>query len=127
MFFKRRNKDKPAPASDAPDAEKKDTGGDDAAAPQAPSPADGLSADALRRTADADGLGFKTTADLDPAEGPIGQERALSALDFGLKMRAADFNVLVVGPPGSGKRTAVRAQLAKITQSAATPPDWEPR
>lgn len=136
MFFKRRNKDLPAPANDAPKVEKTDnaSAGRETRAPQAVSAAgslsveglsvEGLSADALRRTVDADTLGFKTTADLDPADGPPGQDRALSALDFGLKMRAADFNVFVTGPRGAGKRTAVRAQLGKIAQSTGAPPDW---
>lgn len=130
MFFKRRNKDNQAPASDAPEPEKKDAGSGDGSASSTPSSvspapkAVGLSADALRRTVDADRLGFKTTADLEPADGLIGQERALSALDFGLKMRAPDFHVFVMGPPGSGKRTAVRAQLSKTTPSSAVPSDW---
>lgn len=122
MFFKRRNKDKAEPAG-TPDLKKNDVGGEGAAAapPHTPSR---LSVEKLRRTVDADGLGFKTTADLDPADGPIGQERAVSAIDFGLRMRAADFNLFVAGPPGSGKRTAVRAQIAKIAQTSTAPPDW---
>lgn len=122
MFFKRRNKDKADPA-DSPDFKKNDVGGE-AAAATPPSTPLGLSVEKLRRAVDADGLGFKTTADLDPADGPVGQERAVSAIDFGLRMRAADFNLFVVGPPGSGKRTAVRAQIAKIALTSAAPSDW---
>lgn len=123
MFFKRRNKDKAALADDAPDAGKKDAGSASGGA-DAQSASVGLSADALRRAVDPEALGFKTTADLDALEGPIGQDRAIAALDFGLRMRAPDFNVFVIGPPGAGKRTAVRVQLAKSAQSASTPPDW---
>ena len=123
MFFKRRNKEKPAEATDAPAAEKKETGAaTGGGGPSAGAP--GLAADTLRRTVDAASLGFKTTADLDPAEGLIGQERALAAIDFGLKMRASDFNIFVLGPPASGKSTAVSAHLAKVSQAADTPPDW---
>lgn len=124
MFFKRRNKDKSDPAGDAPDSQKTTDAGGDAAAAQAPPAGSGLGADALRRSVDADGLGFKTTADLEPADGPVGQERALAAVDFGLRMRAADFNLFVMGPPGAGKRSAVRTQIAKIAQTSAAPSDW---
>lgn len=67
---------------------------------------------------------FKTTADLEPASGPIGQERALEALDFGLAMRGTGFNILVSGAPGSGRRRAVKERVAAHMAKAATPADW---
>ena len=123
MFFKRRHKEKPAEAADTPEAEPQNDG-KAADGGGAPSQSQGLSADALRRSTDAASLGFKTTADLEPEDGPFGQDRALLDLDFGLKMRGRDFNIFVLGPPGSGKRTAVRAQLAKAARGAEPPPDW---
>ena len=125
MFFKRRNKEKPAEAADTPTAETKEDGkAADAGGPSSPG-GQGLSADALRRSVDAASLGFKTTADLEPDDGPLlGQDRALADLDFGLKMRGRDFNIFVLGPPGSGKRTAVRARLGTAARGAEPPPDW---
>ena len=40
-----------------------------------------LSADALYRRCDPDALGFRTTAELEPVDGLIGQGRAIEALE----------------------------------------------
>ena len=90
--------------------------------PQLPPPA--LAVGELRRTVDPAKLGFKTTAELDPITGLIGQDRALEALEFGMQMHAHDFNIFVLGPPASGKRTAIKAQLAAQAKDGKTPDDW---
>ncbi len=94
--------------------------------------ADGVPADlhlpllaaALRRTVDADSLGFKTTADLVPIDGLIGQDRALRAIQFGADMKAHDFNMFVLGPPSTGKSSAVKAYLAHKGRPDRQPSDW---
>ena len=127
MFFKRLSKSKstPSPAPAADETAKPDTA---AAVPvpalQASNGAQALAAADLRRTVDGKSLGFKTTADLKPTAGLIGQDRALKALDFGLSIKARDFNIFVLGPPGCGKSTAVRAHLAKAAAASETPSDW---
>lgn len=78
----------------------------------------------LRRTVDPESLGFKTTAELEPIYGLIGQERALKAIQFGANIKASDFNMFVLGPPASGKSTAVKSYLEKKAREAPTPPDW---
>jgi predicted ATP-dependent protease len=83
-----------------------------------------LSAAEVRRPVAASGLGFKTTGDLEPISGLIGQDRALRAIEFGTMMKAHDYNIFVLGPAASGKRTAVKAYLEKLGISAPTPPDW---
>ncbi|HEX2840931.1 Lon protease family protein [Hyphomicrobium sp.] len=123
MFFKRLTKNKSAPKSphtaDAETrSEQKSSSSASTSGAQALSPAE------LRRTVDPTSLGFKTTDNLDPATSPIGQDRALKAINFGLSMKARDFNVFVVGPPGTGKSTVVRSHLAKVAAASQTPPDW---
>ncbi len=123
MFFKRLTKTKSAPtAAPQVEAEARADTADPALAATAGlqplSPAD------LRRTVDGRDLGFKTTADLEPASALVGQERAIHAIDFGLRMRARDFNIFVVGPPSADRTAAVRAHLAKIAAASQTPPDW---
>ena len=54
----------------------------------------------------------------------IGQERALRAIEFGVNMRSYDFNMFVLGPPASGKSTAVRSYLSKKAAEGAPPADW---
>ena len=69
-------------------------------------------------------LGFETTADLEPGEGLIGQRRALEALAFGAGMKGPGYNMLVVGPAGSGRHTAALAKLESMASTASAPADW---
>lgn len=83
-----------------------------------------LAAGELRRTVDPATLSFKTTAELEPLTGLIGQERATRALSFGAGMKSNDYNIFVLGPDASGKSAAVRAQLSALAASAPVPCDW---
>lgn len=83
-----------------------------------------LSVAALRRTVDPKKLGFKTTAELDPISGLIGQDRALRAIEFGANMKSNDFNIFVLGPPASGKATATRSFLTEKAGGLPAPFDW---
>ena len=78
----------------------------------------------LRRVVDAKALGFRTTDELEPISGLIGQDRALRAIEFGANMKSPDFNMFVLGPPASGKTTAVTAYLAKKAAELPAPADW---
>ena len=78
----------------------------------------------LRRVVNASSLGFRTTDDLTPINGLIGQERALKAIQFGTDIKSHDYNMFVLGPPASGKTTAVKAHLGPKAAEASTPPDW---
>lgn len=79
-----------------------------------------LAADLLRRCIDPESIRNFTA----PGDGIIGQQRALSALEFGLGMRNSGFNVYVAGAPGIGKMTAVRAFLAEQAQRLAASVAW---
>jgi lon-related putative ATP-dependent protease len=83
-----------------------------------------LEAAELRRVVNPASLGFKTTDELLPITGLIGQERALKAIQFGINIKSHDFNLFVLGPPASGKTTAVRSHLGPKAAEAPTPPDW---
>ena len=69
-------------------------------------------------------LGFHTTAEVEPLEGTIGQERAISALEMGLEIEAPGFNVFVSGALGSGRSSALRSYLDRIAPGRPNPPDW---
>jgi lon-related putative ATP-dependent protease len=118
MFFKRASKDTGKEKSESPSPA---TQGGAASAEAAAKP---LTAAELRRAVDPKSLGFKTTADLEPAAGLIGQDRALAAIEFGANIKAQDFNVFVLGPPASGKSTAVKTYLARKTAGTPAPADW---
>lgn len=83
-----------------------------------------LPASELRHVVNSASLGFKTTDELVPISGLIGQERALKAIQFGAGIKSHDFNMFVLGPPASGKTTAVRAHLGPKAAEAPAPPDW---
>jgi len=75
-------------------------------------------------TTDADSLGFTTTAELEPANAPVGQAKALEAIAFGAGMKGSGYHILVVGPEGSGRRTATRNLLQEIAGKTVRPSDW---
>jgi lon-related putative ATP-dependent protease len=117
MFFKRGRDDKQA-------ATTLRNGGAPSAALLTAAEHSSVPPDGLRRVVDPASLGFKSTADLEPISGLIGQERALRAIEFGAGMKANDFNIFVLGPPASGKATAVRASLTEKASALPPPPDW---
>ncbi len=82
-----------------------------------------LSADQLRAQFD-ESLLPASTQGVAPLESVAGQERALEAIAFGLRMEASGYNIAVSGPPGSGKNMAVRLLVNEA--AAARPPvkDW---
>ncbi len=123
MFFKRLTKDKSA-SKPAQAVEKEASSETTAPAAPVKSGAQPLASTELRRKVDAKALGFKTTADLEVATSAVGQDRALKAIDFGLSMKARDFNIFVLGPPSCDTSTVVRSHLAKVAAASQTPMDW---
>jgi lon-related putative ATP-dependent protease len=69
-------------------------------------------------------LECRTSGELAPLEGIIGQDRALRALNLGLGIEEKGFNVYVAGPPGTGKTTAVRSFLETMAKNRPASPDW---
>ena len=66
----------------------------------------------------------KSTKDLTPLTEIIGQERAVRALQFGLKIKDKGFNVFVSGMPGTGRKTAIVNFIKDLAKERAVPPDW---
>lgn len=83
-----------------------------------------LGAAALYRRTDLAGLEFQTTEDLDEIELFIGQPRAVSALEFGIRIRQEGYNIFALGPPGTGKRSMVTRLFEQQAQKEPVPPDW---
>ena len=78
----------------------------------------------LRRICDPSIFDFETTAEIDPLDGVIGQERAVRAITFGLEMKSAGYNIFVTGPEGTGKTTIVQEIVRKKAMGLPTPSDW---
>lgn len=67
---------------------------------------------------------FHTTAELTPLEGIIGQERAVKAFDFGLRVKIKGYNIYMAGPAGTGKTTHAKSSAQKRAAEEAVPDDW---
>ncbi|HCO98054.1 MAG: AAA family ATPase [Pseudothermotoga sp.] len=67
---------------------------------------------------------FKTTEEIEPAHGFIGQEKARKAVDQALEIKEKGFNVFVVGLPGTGRRSFISSYLRQIAANMPTPRDW---
>lgn len=83
-----------------------------------------LPASLLAPNVDPGRLGFEDTSKIEPLDETIGQERAVEALEFGLRMQSAGFNIFVSGPVGTGKGTLVRQMVKRLAQTAPAPSDW---
>jgi predicted ATP-dependent protease len=83
-----------------------------------------LDAGALRRTCGTDALGFRSTEEVEPLDGTVGQARANAAISFGLEAEMAGYNIFATDPVGVGKRTALKAQLGAHARRRPAPGDW---
>ena len=89
-----------------------------------PHPARALRPDELRAACDAAALPFASTTELAPLEGLVGQERAQSATAFGIAMRRRGYNLFVLGPPRTGKTSAMRQVLERTAAAERVPADY---
>ena len=89
-------------------------------------PVEPLAAHRLYREADLSDLDFATTADLEPAQGLVGQTRALDAIRFATQVDRDGFNLFVIGPHGARMQEAVKGLLAedKPEEPQAAASDW---
>lgn len=78
----------------------------------------------LKRGCFPEELGFQTTAEVQPLEGVIGQERAVRAFDFGLAVKMKGYNIYMAGPSGTGKTTYARNSTEKLAETEEVPYDW---
>lgn len=79
----------------------------------------------LRYTCDPSSFAFRTTADLEPLNEIIGQDRAVEALKLGLGIKDVKnrYNIYVAGDPGTGKMSAVEHFLSRASADEPAPPD----
>ena len=83
-----------------------------------------LPAELLHRRCDPSLLPFETTAELGDIAGPVGQQRAVEAVRFGIGIRAEGYNLFALGPTGTGKSSIVRHFLAQAAERQPVPDDW---
>ncbi len=83
-----------------------------------------LRPDELLRRCDPEQFDFATTADLEPLTEPVGQPRAMEAVQLAAGMGGDGYNLFALGPAGSGKRSAVRCYLQAHAAAEPVPDDW---
>lgn len=76
------------------------------------------------RVCDPAGLTFATTAELPDLTEIIGQDRAVTSVDFGIGIRSEGYNIYALGPTGTGKTTTVTKFLEREAATLPVPDDW---
>ncbi len=66
----------------------------------------------------------ESTSELTPLEAIVGQDRAVRALKFGLRIEDRGFNIFVSGIPGTGRKTAIKDFVKVQAATMPVPPDW---
>ena len=83
-----------------------------------------LSPSKLKTKFDHKKLNCRSTEELIPLKGIIGQDRAVKALRFGLNIEDGGFNIFVAGYSGTGRMTGVKNFVEELAKSKPVPPDW---
>jgi lon-related putative ATP-dependent protease len=78
----------------------------------------------LYRPADLSALPFQTTSEIEPIDGPVGQQRAVDAIGFGTRVRKPGFNLFVIGSSEARMQQAVESVLRQAARDMPSPPDW---
>ncbi len=69
-------------------------------------------------------LPFTTSAELTPYNGVLGQDRAVTAIQFGVAMDRPGYNVYVMGDSGTGRSSYVSEYLKSEAKRQTSPSDW---
>ncbi|PWE31403.1 peptidase [Maritimibacter sp. 55A14] len=83
-----------------------------------------LTPDRLCAPIAASDFGFATTAELEESSGWLGQDRAVDAIRMAAEVPHDDFNLFVLGLPGSGRHAVVRTILTEAAAAKPRPQDW---
>lgn len=78
----------------------------------------------LKMTCDPKVFNFETTEELEPINTGIGQDRGISALEFGIQVDVKGYNLYLEGPSGVGKTMYTKHYLDEISKKKKVPNDW---
>lgn len=80
--------------------------------------------DQLNNFCSAESFDFSTTDEIEALTTIIGQERAVKAFNFGLRVKNKGYNIYMAGPSGVGKTTYARLSTQKQASGEPVPYDW---
>ncbi len=83
-----------------------------------------LQADQLRWTCDHKIFKFKSTAELEPLNGIVGQHRAIEAIRLGAEIASRGFNIFVMSLLGTGRLTTIQSVLQRVVKAHQTFVDY---
>jgi predicted ATP-dependent protease len=83
-----------------------------------------LLADQVSTRIDPKKLGFKSSSELQPFKGVLGQERAENAIRFGVGMNRPGYNIYAMGDNGTGRSSYIREYLKDQAEQQSAPSDW---
>jgi AAA domain len=72
----------------------------------------------------AERFAVELVSELEDPVAPIGQDRAVEAVEFAIQMRRKGYNIHALGPSGTGKHTLIDELLRRRADGMPTPPDW---
>ena len=67
---------------------------------------------------------FNNTSEIEPLKDFLGQDRAMTAMEFGLKLDNPPYNIYVAGEPGTGKTTYTMKVLETYANNKENHKDW---
>lgn len=69
-------------------------------------------------------LDFMTTDELVELDEPVGQERAMAAIELGIHIQQSGYNLYLLGPEGTGKHNLITSVLKQEAELQASADDW---
>lgn len=83
-----------------------------------------LSYTQLRKYYNPKQFSFSATSEISNAEGIVGQERAVKAMEFGLRVKNSRYNIYMAGMKGIGKTSYAQKVVTERAKSENVPDDW---
>lgn len=78
----------------------------------------------LKHSFNLENINFNSTEEIEPIREIIGQERAVQALEFGLKMKRKGYNIYAAGCSGTGRNSYTNMLINKIKKNNTNIKDW---
>lgn len=78
----------------------------------------------LHLTCSCSKFSFLTSQEIPPLINTVGQDRAIKAIETGLRTKADGFNIFITGPTGTGRNSTIRLLLEEFSKNQPVPPDW---
>jgi lon-related putative ATP-dependent protease len=67
---------------------------------------------------------FVTSQEIPLLINTVGQDRAIKAIETGLRTKADGFNIFITGTTGTGRNSTIKTLLTQLSKTKPVPPDW---